>query len=409
MINVFRSLLALLLIALPALAQDAPKIALKSGQGLDHGRRGSRAQQRDHLHLRRQDRTHRAHGGHRDPDGYTVVDHSDRWAVPGLIDCHNHVAGALSELNDGVYQTNPGLRTVDAVDPHSENLRRGLAGGVTTMLLIPGSGNNMSGFGTISRSGVDNVDDAVMRSPGSLKIAQCGNPERWYWGTQKSYMNWNLRLTLQKAKEYNDAWKAFESGRTKTRPDYDVAWHGLRGLMAQRFPATVHTQIYQVFMKTLTLLHDEFNIWTVPNHSTFDSYKAAELVIERDIHVIVGPRCYWMDPDDRTINGCAEGFWRGGVRKLGINTDAPVVAQENLTVQAAMAVRHGWETYPAIVGLTRVPAEALGIFDRVGSLEVGKDADICLWTGDPIDPRSSVELAIVMGRVAYDPESGRIY
>ncbi len=334
------------------------------------------------------------------PDGYRVIDHSDKWVVPGLIDCHNHTAGALRELNDGVWLTNPGLRTSDLLAPGTDNMKRALAGGVTTVLLIPGSGTNLSGFGTIARTAGRTPQEMLMRGPGSLKIAQAGNPERYYFGVARSYMNFNLRQTLKKAQAH--AAKSDQGAPNAT-------WDGFRGLFAKEFPVSVHTQIYQVFTKTLTMLHDEFGLWVMPDHSTFDSYKAAELVLERDLHVIVGPRCFWMDPADRTINGCAARFWEAGVRKLGINTDAPVVPEENLTVQAAMAVRLGWETYPALAGLTRIPAEALGVIDRIGTVEVGKDADICVWTGDPIDPRSSVELAVVQGRVAYEAKKERIY
>lgn len=334
------------------------------------------------------------------PAGYTEIDHSDKWLVPGLIDCHNHTAGALSELNDGVWLTNPGLRTSDLVAPNTDNMKLALAGGVTTVLLIPGSGTNLSGYGTIARTAGRTPQEMIVRATGSLKIAQAGNPERYYFGVARSYMNFNLRQTLQKAQAHAKA--TGQAGPNAT-------WDTFRGLFGKRFPVSVHTQIYQVFVKTLTMLHDEFGLWVVPDHSTFDSYKAAELVKERDLHVIVGPRCFWMDPADRTVNGCAARFWEAGVRKLGINTDAPVVPEENLTTQAAMAVRLGWETYPALAGLTRIPAEALGIQDRVGTIEVGKDADLCVWTGDPIDPRSSVELAVVQGRVAYEASKERIY
>ena len=123
------------------------------------------------------------------PDGYEVVDATDLWAVPGLVDCHNHIAGSLSDLNDGVYLSNPGLRTLDAVEPENQNVKNGIAGGVTTVLLIPGSGNNISGFGTIAKLAGRTPDEVVLRYPGSLKIAQSGNPERYWYGVRRSFMN----------------------------------------------------------------------------------------------------------------------------------------------------------------------------------------------------------------------------
>jgi len=100
-------------------------------------------------------------------------------------------------------------------------------------------------------------------------------------------------------------------------------------------------------------------------------------------------------------------WWQGGVKKLGINTDAPVVPERELSYQAAMACWYGWLPYPALRGVTRIPAEALMIDDHVGSIQVGKDADFGLWTGDPIDPRSSCEMTFVNGAIVYDAKVKR--
>ncbi|HPF40562.1 MAG TPA: amidohydrolase family protein [Phycisphaerae bacterium] len=337
------------------------------------------------------------------PDGYKVIDHRNGWVTPGLVDCHNHIAGSLSDLNDGVYLTNPGLRTLDTVEPRNENLENALSGGVTTVLLIPGSGNNMSGFGTITKTFGNDVEEMVMRSPGSLKIAQAGNPERYWYRVGRRFMNWNLRQTLTKAQAYADAWARYEKGETPDDPGYDLVWNDLRGLFDHQYPVSVHTQIYQVYMTTITMLRDHFGLDVVTDHSTFDSYKLAQLIKERNMYAIVGPRQFHFDRYDRTINGCAARFAEQGVTRLGINTDAPVIAQEDLAYQATMACWYGWnDHYAAIKGLTRIPAESLGVIDRVGSLETGKDADIGLWTGSPVDPRSVCEMTMVDGKVAYD-------
>ncbi len=341
------------------------------------------------------------------PDGYDVVDAKHLWLVPGLVDPHNHTAGSLMDLNDMVYLTNPGLRSLEAVVPDNEIITSARAGGVTTVLLIPGSGTNMGGFGTLAKTGGSTVDDVVQRSPGSLKIAQAGNPE-WYWfGVGRSYMNYNTRQTMNKAKAYHEKWNAFEQDKTRDKPLYDPVFDGFRGLFRGEYPVTVHTQIYQVVMTTIDMLSKKLGVRTVLDHSTFDGFKTAPLVVEQDMYTMNGPRQYWFDYSQRKMHGNAARWWQAGVKKLGINTDAPVVPQKELSYQAAMACWYGWLPYPALRGVTKMPAEALLIDDRVGSIEVGKDADFGLWTGDPIDPRSSCELTVIRGEVVYDAKVKR--
>lgn len=340
--------------------------------------------------------------GHDAPDGYTVVDHSEHWLLPGLIDPHNHTAtDQRNDLHDYVYLTNPGLRAGDLIQVDTPANRRALGGGVTAALLIPGSGTNMSGFGGLARLGAETPEEAMMKSPASIKIAQAGNPERWYFGPGRTYMNYNLRQTLRKAKEYHERWNAFEAGKGK-RPEYNETWHGFRAMFAKDFPASVHTQMFQVASKTMTMLVDEFGIDVMIDHGTFDAYKAASLAVERDCFAMVGPRVWWMDEQDGTVNSCAGEWWRGGVRKVGLNTDAGVLPQEDLRMQGSMSTRFGWKTYPALKGMTRVAADSLKVGHRIGQIAAGMEADIVAWTGNPIDFRSGVERVYVMGRLAYD-------
>ncbi len=168
------------------------------------------------------------------------------------------------------------------------------------------------------------------------------------------------------------------------------------------FPVSVHTQIYQVLMTTVDMLASKMQIKTVLDHCTFDAFKVAPLVLKTDAFTINGPRQYWFDRSQRKMHGNAARWWQGGVHKLGINTDAPVVPQKELSYQAAMACWYGWLPYPALAGVTRVPAASLMIDDRVGSLEIGKVADFGIWTGDPLDPRSSCVMTFVRGELVYD-------
>lgn len=341
------------------------------------------------------------------PKGTPTVDASNRWVVPGFIEGHNHVGGSLFDLNDGVFLTNPDLRSLDAVEPGNDQLKTGLAGGVTTVLLIPGSGTNISGSGTLMKAAGKTLEESLLKYPGSLKVAQAGNPESYWFGVRRAYMNYNTRQTLKKIQAYHEKWVAYEEKKTSRKPDYDPFLHDLRGLFRGDFVASVHTQIYQVVQMTITMLNDEFGIKTMLDHSTFDGYKTAKLIEERDMFVINGPRQVFFDTTERRLYGCAAKWWEGGVRRLGINTDSPVIPQEELSYQAAMACRYGWEREFALRGLTIIPAQALGIDDRVGSLEVGKDADMGLWTGDPLDPRSVCHKTIIDGSVVYDSSKKR--
>jgi imidazolonepropionase-like amidohydrolase len=338
------------------------------------------------------------------PEGTPVYTFADHWLLPGLVEAHNHsAAGGWNDLNDMVYQTNPGLdtRSVPRADnPWIESAR---TGGVTTVMMIPGSGTNLSGFGTICSTAGSTPDELIMRSPGSLKIAQAGNPEWYFGGNGRAFMNWNARQTMQKARAYDQAWRDYETGDRPEPPRFDPMWDGFRPLFTHETPVTAHTQAYQVLMKTLDMYVEEFGLWVVLDHCTFDAWKLGGLVAGRpQVFTINGPRQYQFDRSTRRMIGNASGWWKNGVRKLGINTDAPVVPQNELSYQAAMACWYGWLPYPALRGITSVPAKSLRVEDRVGSLEAGKQADLTIWTGDPLDPRSACLLTIVRGRVAYD-------
>ena len=314
----------------------------------------------------------------------------------------------MRDLHDYVYLTNPGLRTTAAFTPDSENNKRAIAGGVTTAHMIPGSGNNMSGFGTIVKLAGESLDEMLIRAPGSLKLAQAGNPERYWYGVGRAFMNYNLRQTLEKALAYHRQWERFERGETKEKPRFDLFWHDFRDVFRREMVTLVHTQMYQVVMTSVDMLAKKLDMRIILGHSTFDAYKAAPLVIKQDnVYTNNGPRQIHFDRTQRKLMGNAARWWQGGVRKLSINTDSPVLPQEELPYQAAMACHYGWKPYEALRGITSTAAETLMLDERLGSIEKGKDADLGLWTGDPLDPSSACEMTVVDGRIVYDAEQGR--
>ena len=343
------------------------------------------------------------------PQGVELIDLGELWLAPGMVDLHSHIAGTR-DINDAVYQVNSGLRVSPAVVPRAGALRRAVAAGVTTILFIPGSATNVGGQGVLLKTGFETYEEMLVRQPGSLKIAQGDNPKRWGYGMQRGLMNFHIRGILRRGAAYARAWDDHENGEGP-RPERDIALDVFRELAAKRTQISTHTQYYQLVMMSILLLAGEFGFDTYIDHGSFDSYLTAPLAIEHDVPAILGPRMVmWpLAPrfdTDGSVRGSAQGFQAGGVTRIGFNTDAPVIPQEELPLQAAMGVRFGLtnENLEAVRGLTLIPAHVAGIADRVGSLEVGKDADILAVTGDPADPRTSVMRVWIEGREVYDAE-----
>jgi imidazolonepropionase-like amidohydrolase len=275
---------------------------------------------------------------------------------------------------------------------------------VTTITFIPGSGTNMGGWGALMKTGPGKLEDVLIRFPGVLKIAQAGNPERrgGEVGSGRMGMNHVIREQLREGMGYTRDWDDYEAGRRTDRPATNLRLEYFKPLFRRQIPVVVHTQGYQVIMSTLRILHDEMNLKVVIDHGCFDSYLMSAEIIKRGIPVMSGPRSFRLDPAIGRIQGQVAGFADRGVKALGVNTDAPVVPQEELFFQATMAVRLGWNEEAAYRGLTIEPAKALMIDQRVGSLEVGKDADIVISTGPILDPRHYVTQVYIDGAVAYD-------
>ncbi|MCB9914564.1 MAG: amidohydrolase family protein [Planctomycetes bacterium] len=350
------------------------------------------------------------------PAGYEVVDLGDQWLMPGMIDLHSHIAGTF-DINDSVYLTNPGLRASTAVRPQDRKMEMGLAGGVTTILFIPGSATNIGGQGILYKTGSADYESGTVRNPGSMKLAQAGNPERWTINPGRSFMNWNLRNTLVRGIAYAKHWEAWRNGKGP-KPERNPQFEVIRSLYEKETQISTHTQIYQVVNETLTLVAEELHLPVYIDHGTFDGWRAAARAKSLGVNAIVGPReidvpsygfIRWSGSNPEKIGGCAAGYQEAGMDMVGFNTDAPVVPQEELQLQAGMGARYGFKTdrLQAVRGLTIVPAVTAGIQNRVGSIEPGKDADLLVITGDPADPRSSVERVYVDGQKVYDPSIQR--
>jgi imidazolonepropionase-like amidohydrolase len=350
------------------------------------------------------------------PVGYEVLDIGDQWLAPGMVELHAHIAGTF-DINDMVYLTNPGVRASTAVRPGDGKLKLGLAGGTTTMLFIPGSGTNIGGQGVLLKTGLDTYEAMEVRNPGSMKLAQAGNPERWLIRPGRSFMNWNTRNTLERGVAYAKRHEAAqESGEAK--PEKDIQFEVIRSLYNNETQISTHTQIYQVANMTLTMVAQELGLPVYIDHGTFNAYRTAPRAMELGVSAILGPRGIdvpsygmqrWAGTNPERIQGVAAGYQERGMTMIGFNTDSPVIAQEELLVQASMAVRYGfkWDKLETIRGLTIIPAKTAGIDHIVGSLEVGKHADLLVVTGDPADPRCGINTVFIEGKKVYDTATDR--
>ncbi len=341
------------------------------------------------------------------PPGARVIDGGESWAMPGLVDLHCHIGGSLWDINDMVHPTNPELNTKATVEPASELLADAAAGGVTTVLYIPGSGTNIGGFGVLMKTGGGRtIDDLVVRFPGAMKVAQAWNPERGGGdlGLTRMGMWWILRRQLDRAKAYHTAWTNFEKGLTKVKPESRPDLELMRGLFQRRYPVIIHTADARDIMGTVRIFHDEYGLEVILSHGEDNAYRVAPEIAKRGLHMDVGPRLF--DPPfwsfQNRIVGIPAEYWKGGVRRLSINTDSPVVPEEDLMFQASMAVRLGLPERIALEAVTVAPSKAVLAEDRVGSIEPGRDADVVLWSGPPLDVRSHVRTTMIRGKIVYD-------
>ena len=343
------------------------------------------------------------------PEGYKTLDHSDMFAMPGLVEAHSHV-GAQGGFNDSVYPTVSGLEIAHQIQPYNDALKEAIQGGVTTILYLPGSGNNLAGIGVTMKTRPGTAQEVIIKNPGSLKIAQAGNPERrssGELGSGRAGMNWVLREKLRKGQRYHQKWLDYEEGRTTVKPEVDLQLEIFRPVFKGEVPVVIHTQMFQVVMETLRMFHDEFGLKGAVHHGTFDAYRVGDEVAKRDFPCCIGPRVTVRDNINGQIVGVVAGYYAQGARNLFVNVDATGSTQEDLHFQAALGVRYGWPEEDGLYGLTLRPARYLMVDDRVGSLEVGKDADIVIKNGPVMDISSAVVKVLIDGMVVYDATRDR--
>jgi imidazolonepropionase-like amidohydrolase len=347
------------------------------------------------------------------PAGYVQHDLGSHWLMPGMIDLHSHVGGSF-DINDAVYQANPELRVLPTVVPDNDALRLARAAGVTSVLYIPGSATTVGGQGVLLKTGGERISEALVRSPGALKVAQADNPKAWGYNMQRGMLNWQIREILRRGKAYGQRVLASQKG-AGPQPRHDPMFEAFPALLSGDAQIAAHTQQVQVVLATIQIIKVELGLPVFIDHGDFDSFKIAAVAIREGVQAIMGPRNFSSKLPSRGVDhdgrheGTAVGFQHAGHPLVGFNTDAPVIPAEELFLQSTVAARFGfWDDRQQLVrGLTSVPAITAGIADRVGSLEVGKEADLIAVSGHPTDPRSWVSQVWIGGRSRYDTRTQR--
>ncbi|OIP03010.1 MAG: hypothetical protein AUJ96_15355 [Armatimonadetes bacterium CG2_30_66_41] len=341
------------------------------------------------------------------PEGCEVLDVGRRWVMPGMVDPHTHL-GTEGGFNDMVQPLNPELRICDSLDPESPVMREVMRAGVTTIHTLPGSGTNHGGYGVITKTHGDSADDMIMKRLGTMKIAQAFNPERGGGDLGSGWMGmtWSLREYLRDAKAYNDSWTAYEAGRGD-RPRRRPALDNPRAVFFGQCVAFVHTCRPWGVLKTTDLFGREFGLKTIATHTEFGGYRVAAAVAKQpNVTIDIGPRTVdFYAGRDREFVELTTAYDEAGVKTISVNTDAVSHDRaDQLPTQGAVAARFGLGDEKALSAVTLSPARALGIDDRVGSLDVGKDADLVVKSGSLLDLAAPVDVVLVRGKIAYQRE-----
>ena len=333
-----------------------------------------------------------------------TIDASGALLYPGFIDAHCHLGMVEDSMGYEGEDTNemtdpitPELRAIDAINPLDVTFREAYEGGITTVATGPGSANVVCGqFAAIKTYG-KRIDDMIIVEPLAMKLALGENPKNIYGKANKSPMTRMaiaslLRETLFKAREYiNDEDRSF-----------DIKLEAMSKVLTNEIPLKVHAHRTDD-MFTAIRIAKEFNLDLTLDHCT-EGHLIADYIKDENINCIVGPA--FTDRSKIELKNLTfdtpNALFKAGV-KFAIMTDSPEVPLHYLPICAGLSVKAGLPEIEALKAITINAAEILGIDKRVGSIEIGKDADLVLFSDNPLrDICAEVLLTVIDGQIVYD-------
>lgn len=325
------------------------------------------------------------------PGDRPVIDARGAWLLPGFVDAHVHLGvdeegegWAGDDTNEMTDPVMAAARAIDAINPVEIGFDDAIIGGVTSVNVNPGSGNPIGGLAVALHTHGRVVDEMVLRSPSGLKAALGENPKRVYGDKKQTpATRLGVALTIRKAFATARAWAA----KPADEREADLVSESLTMVLEREIPWRQHAHRADDIATALRLA-EEFGYRLVLDHGT-ESYLIADRIAEAGVPVLYGPLIVSRSKVEvRHRTPAAPGLLTAAGVEVSIITDHPVVPIEFLVHQAALAVKHGMAPADALRAITLHPARVLGLEDRIGSITAGKDADLVLWEGDPLDVRS---------------------
>jgi imidazolonepropionase-like amidohydrolase len=353
------------------------------------------------------------------PDGAQVVDAAGGWVLPGFIDAHAHVGvseeaegWAGQDTNEMTEPVTAQVRAIDAINPADLGFRDAIGGGVLAVNVNPGSGNPIGGQTVALKCWGRTVDQMALRQPSGMKSALGENPKRVY-GDQKKTPSTRLgtaaviRGALVAAANYLERIDAEQRKPEADRKpvERDLKLEALGLVLRKQIPWRQHCHRADD-IATAIRIADEFGYDLVIDHGT-EAHLLADLIAERGTPVIIGPLFTSRSKVELRNRSLANpGRLASAGVTIAITTDHPVVPINFLVHQASLAVKDGLDRENALRALTINPARIAGIDDRLGSIEPGKDADLVIWSGDPLDVLSRAVRVFVDGAEIYSYSGG---
>lgn len=348
------------------------------------------------------------------PADARVIDGHGAHVMPGIIDTHSHMGvypwPGVEANSDGNEMTDPISPQVDALDslyPEDPAFDRAAAGGVTTVMVLPGSGNLMGGKSVTVHvlPNAVRVDDMVFReAPRGLKMALGENPKRTYGARNQSPATrmgnmYLIRDAFIKTQEYRAAWERYNKTKEGAPPARNLKWETLSDVLDGKI--LVHVHCYRADeMRHMIDVADEFKFKIRSFQHSLEAYKVADLLAEKRIGAAT-----WADWWGFKMEAWKGIPWnaaylvsRGVV--VNMHSDSSDIVQR-LNVEAEKTLKFGMSEADALRTLTIFPARILGIDSYVGTLEAGKDADIVMYDGPPLSIYSHVLRTMVRGQTTY--------